>query len=400
MNQMKSVNKGVIKHFSTYGLALFLFLTPFEYPLADLMAVSPLRLVGLFAMGLAILDILLQGPIKFDYRFLYIAIWLLYGLITWLWAIDELRFQSYYSIYANNALMFLLFSVVSFTEREVDILKKSMIGGVGALLVYMTFLPGAVVYSDYQHRLTLNAGTEGLDQNYLAALMLISFGLVFYNLCVGNGKKVSKLLSAFFCLAIAYYVLLTGSRSGLIAIALIVLLSINTSWKTRLLIGVPILVFLLFVLPVLSEYLPEDLLERFSLQALIGQEEESGTRFLIWEKAIDSLKGIEVLFGYGGGASQTVVGDVLGRGDAAIHNHYMALMVEFGLIGFLLFNIPVLKMNMAVLKKDKVMAISFSGISLMAFFLDVITTKFFWAAMILLSCCYSAAKTNKTKMSN
>ena len=130
MNQIIHTDRKGVTHLSTYGLALFLFLTPFEYPLADLVSISPLRIVGLLAMGLAVLDILMQKTLKLDYRIIYVAFWLIYGLITYLWAIDETRWQSYYSIYLNNALMFLLFSMISFTKHEANVLKKSMVFGV------------------------------------------------------------------------------------------------------------------------------------------------------------------------------------------------------------------------------------------------------------------------------
>lgn len=397
MNQIENADRKVIKHLSTYGLALFLFLTPFEYPLADLVSVSPLRLVGLLAMGLALADILIQHKFRIDYRIIGIVLWLSYGLFSYFWAIDQTRWMSYYSIYLNNALMFLLLSTLTFTKYEVNFLKKSMVFGVGALLLYMTFVPNAVIYSDYQHRLTLNAGTEGLDQNYLAALMLVAFGLVFYDLCNGGQKKVYKLVSIVFCAAIAYYAFLTGSRSGLIALLLIVLLSLNTSWKTRLSIGIPLVLFLFVVLPLIAQHVPEGLLDRFSLKALTGQEAESGTRLLIWRRALESLGSVKVFFGYGAGASQTVIGNALGRGDAAIHNHYLAMVVETGIIGFLFMNVPIFKMFKDTFKKDKGAAVAFAGILLMAFFLDVVTTKFFWAAMILLSIC-CAAENNPQKI--
>ena len=400
MNHIIKTDKKGIVHLSTFGLALFLFLTPFEYPLADLMSISPLRLVGVFAMGLAIADILMQRTLRLDYRIAYIVFWLFYGLITYWWALDEIRWQSYYSIYLNNALMFLLFSMISFTQYEAAVLKKSIVFGVGALLLYMIFIPGAVIYSDYQNRLTLNAGTEGLDQNYLAALMLVAFGIVFYNLCNTKQRKFYKFLSIVFCLLIAYYVLLTGSRSGLIALSMIVLLSVNTSWKTRLSIGIPVITLLVVILTIAIQYIPEDLLERFSLKALTGQVAESSARLLIWERALNSLQGVEVIFGYGAGASQTVVGDMFGRGDAAIHSHYLAMVVEFGIIGFLFINVPVLKMLRTTAKNEKDMFVSFIGILLMAFFLDVVTTKFFWSAMILISICCSAKQTNKTNLSD
>jgi len=390
VNQIIHTDRKGVTHLSTYGLALFLFLTPFEYPLADLVSISPLRIVGLLAMGLAVLDILMQKTLKLDYRIIYVAFWLIYGLITYLWAIDETRWQSYYSIYLNNALMFLLFSMVSYTQHEAEVLKKSMVFGVGALLLYMTFIPNAVIYSTYQNRLTLNAGEDGLDQNYLAALILISFGIVFYNLCNAKQKRMRKIISIIFCLVIAYYVLLTGSRSGLIAILLIVLLSMNTSWKTRLSIGIPVLLIMLVVFPFVVQYIPEDLLERFSLKALTGQEAESGTRLLIWGQALTSLKDLKWIFGYGVGASQSVIGNILGMGkDMAIHNHYIASLVEVGFCGSILLTLPVIKMIKKALNREKSVATAFFGILLMAFFIDVLTTKFFWSAMILLSICCS-----------
>lgn len=398
MNQIINTNRKGVTHLSTYGLALFLFLTPFEYPLADLVTISPLRIVGLLAMGLAALDILMQKTLKLDYRIMYVAFWLIYGLITYLWAIDETRWQSYYSIYLNNALMFLLFSMVLYTKHEADVLKKSMVLGVVVLLLYMTFVPNAVIYSDYQNRLTLNAGKDGLDQNYLAALMLVPFGIVFYNLCNANQKKMCKIISIIFCLVIVYYVLLTGSRSGLIAILLIMLLSMSTSWKTRLSIGIPVLLIMLVVFTFVLQYIPEELLERFSLKALTGQEAESGTRLLIWEHALTSLKDLKWIFGYGVGASQSVIGNILGVGkDMAIHNHYIASLVEVGLCGSILLTLPVIKMIKKVLRKDKSVATAFLGILLMAFFIDVLTTKFFWSAMILLSICCSARNNISTE---
>ena len=206
MDQIRFEDRHVVRHLSTYGLALFLFLTPFEYPLADLMAVSPLRLVGLFAMGLAVVDIWRQRIVKLDYRVIYVVLWLLYGLVSYVWALDRTRFQSYYSVYFNNALMFLLFSMISYTKYEAELLKKAMIFGVGALLLYMLLIPDAVMFSSYQHRLTLKAGKDGLDQNYLAGLMLTSFGIVFYNLCNVPLKKRHKNISVIFCAAIAYCV--------------------------------------------------------------------------------------------------------------------------------------------------------------------------------------------------
>lgn len=388
-SNMNSVHS--VKHISTYGLAIFLFLTPFEYPLADLISVSPLRIVGILSMLLATFDIIAQKKIKIDFRIKCVILWLTYGLITFFWVVNKDRFQLYYFTYLNNALMFLLFSLVSFTEYETRILKRSVVFGVTSVLLYMQFFPNAVRYSNYQHRLTLNAGKEGLDQNYLAALMLVSFGIVLYNLINVKQSKIKNIFSVFFCIAVIYCVILTGSRSGLIALFLITLLCINTSWKTILKIGLPTIIAVYALFTIFSKHIPAELYERFSLSAMMGKETESGSRLIIWKKALESLKNLKWLFGYGVGASQTVVGNIFGTGkEMAIHNHYLALIVETGILGFFLINYPIFRMLKELRKSKREIFISFVGIAVMAFFLDVLTTKFFWSALILMSTIYSS----------
>ena len=385
-----------ITHISAIGLSIFLMLTPFEYPLADISSISPLRIVGLLAMGLAVIDILKQKTIKIDFRVIGITLWLLYGLFTVLWTKEVGTFFSYYSIYFNNALMFLLFSVIPYNEEEKEFLKKSLIFGVLLLILYMTFVPNATIYSEFQHRLTLNAGEDGLDQNYLAALMIISFGLLFYSFINEKESRIHKIFKLFVCISIIYYIILTGSRSGLLAIILIVSFSINTTWKNRLLIGIPIVLFIFIGLPILIEYMPTELANRFSLSAITGQEAESGTRIAIWSKALESLRGFKWIFGFGIGSAQSIIGNILQLGkDMAIHNHYIATITEVGIVGFLFVNFPIYKMMQKMWNYDKAMIISFSGIAFMSIFLDVLTTKFFWSSLILLTVCYSTSKNRR-----
>lgn len=380
---MKKVVRDKIKHVSTYGLSMFMIFTPFEYPLADLMVISPLRLIGLTAMMLACFDILKFKKIKIDYRVIYIFLWLIYGLFTIFWEKSFFRFKSYYFIYFNNAAMFLLFSMISFTRYELEILKRSLIFGIGLLLLYMKFIPGAVVYGAYQHRLTLSSG---LDENYLAAIMLTAFGIVSYRMFNNKQKKSIKILSTIYCVFIIYYVILTGSRSGFISLMFILMFSVKKYLKRRFLLIILAVIIIAIFLPKIIEYLPQELLGRFTFSALTGREAESGTRLVIWRKALESLENFNILYGYGVGSSQTIVGNAIGIGrDMAIHNHYIAMLVEEGMIGFLLINILIFKMIKNQWKRNREVAISFCGLLIVAFFVDVLTTKFFWCSMILLS---------------
>ena len=68
-------------HLSTYGLALFFIVLPFEYPLAALGTQSVLMLVGVATMGMAVVDLIAtqKFQIQFNYRIVIPVLWLIYA---------------------------------------------------------------------------------------------------------------------------------------------------------------------------------------------------------------------------------------------------------------------------------------------------------------------------------
>ena len=70
-----------LMHLSTYGLALFFILLPFEYPLAAIGTQSVLMLVGVATMGLAVLDLIVTQNFKFHFshRVVLTIIWIVYA---------------------------------------------------------------------------------------------------------------------------------------------------------------------------------------------------------------------------------------------------------------------------------------------------------------------------------
>lgn len=379
-------------HFATFGLALFLFLTPFEYPMADILSVSPLRLVGIFAMMLAALDIFRRGTFTWDYRLAGTAVWLIWGAISYAWCIDRVRFLDYFPIYFNNAVMFFLITMVKFSEKEIVYLKRAMVCGVACLLLYMFLVPGAITYSAYDHRLTLAADKVDLDQNYLSALMVMAFATSLNQ--VVNGEKHDFLLRTMLillCVSICYVVILTGSRSGLIALGIVTLLCVNLNWKTRLYIGIPLTLLILIGGPLVLTILPGALAERFSFAAMTGNVAESSVRLNLWSAGLESLKNFGWVFGYGAGTSQMIVDKYYITGQV-LHNHHLAMLVELGVVGLISSNYPVMRMIKEGWQKDRGLSTGVVGILAMAFFLDVVIAKFYWASIMLLSACISAKK--------
>lgn len=394
MNNRLQMPKTV--HFSTYGLMLFFVLLPFEYPLAQYSVGSVLKYVGILTMGLAALDVMLvQGfRIYKHYRIAAILIWIIYVFFSVLWSIDTDRFSYYASMYINHALMFFMVSLVKYQTNELELVKKACVAGGVLLVLYMTFIPGAVVYSFWQHRLTLAAldGSELLDQNYLAALLLMPFTFVFYDLISIKKTVWKKILGVVFCFGCFYYIMTTGSRSGLIAACVVMALILKQNARKHLLYVILAGLALLLFVPMIVTYLPAEIIVRYSLSGMTGQAVESSERLKLWEIALDSVRGIRTLVGYGAGSGETII-DMSYWMVKSIHNFYIAHIVELGIIGLGIF-----LSNVAILIKDtyrgqqKSCLYGLIGNLIMGVFLDLLTTKFFWGSMILMTMVVSAER--------
>lgn len=390
-------------HLSTYGLALFFILLPFEYPLAAIGTQSVLMLVGAATMGLAVLDLIVFQEVKIQltYRVAIPIIWLIYAGTSIAWCSYAEAFSEFYMMYLRNCLMFILISMISYSSDEVVIMKKATILGVGLLLLYMTFVPGSTRYSSYQHRLELVAGSSNLDENYLAAILLIGFGFMMHWLINQKSAKFEyKIIAVVYCAACIYYIFATGSRSGLIAgiVMLIALLAGNI--KKNTLIVLIISLGLVIVYPYIVKILPTDLAERYSFAALTGKTAESSPRIMIWTGLLSKLKGIRVLVGYGAGAASPITREVY-RFNAAAHSFYIAHIVELGVIGFTLFISLIIRMAAKLLKTHELGCFAILlAIMVIGFFLDLLTTKFFWSVMMLTTVCISASESIETGMND
>lgn len=388
-----------LMHLSTYGLALFFILLPFEYPLAALGTQSVLMLVGVATMGLAVVDfVALQGvKTKLTSRIVLMTVWVVYAGFTAIWCDYQSAYSYFYMMYLRNCLMFILIGMIDYDKQEAAFLKKATVLGVGLLMLYMTFVPGATRYSNYQHRLELVAGNSNLDENYLAAILLIGFGFVLYWLISQkNASKKAKGIALLYCAGCIYYIFATGSRSGLISamIILIIVLAWNIKRNTLVVLLFALLVIILY--PCIIELLPAELASRYSIAAMMGKTPESSPRMLIWAGLLERLKGIRVLVGFGAGSSAPITREVYVN-NAAAHSFYIGQIVEFGVIGCGLIFTAIFGMGKRLLRDKNIDCLAvLCGTMTMGMFLDLLTTKFFWAAMML-ACIIVSASENEVQ---
>lgn len=387
-----------LMHLSTYGLALFFILLPFEYPLAAIGTQSILMLVGVATMGLATIDlfVLQRGNIKIDYKIILSTLWLMYAGSSLAWTQYYDAYWVFYMMYFRNCLMFILIAMISYDRVEALFLKKAAVIGVGLLMVYMTFIPGTTRYSSYQHRLELVAGSSNLDENYLAALLLMGFGFVLH--WIVNQKKAyfkEKITALLYCGGCIYYIFATGSRSGLIACIVMIIILLAGSIRKNTMFVLVLGLILVIAYPYILMLLPADLADRYSIVALTGQTAESSPRMMIWSGLLSKLNGVQFITGFGAGSASPITREVYSY-NAAAHSFYIAQIVEFGVIGCGFIFTVIIGMWKSLFKNKYIDCLALlSGILIMGLFLDLLTTKFFWATMMLASVFISALEKSK-----
>lgn len=222
-----------------------------------------------------------------------------------------------------------------FTEQDVSRIKSSMIWSSRITLVLL-FVAGGL----YEGRLTLT-GIIHEDPNYLC--MYFVFGAVSCIEKLFTKQKVSRLLGIIELLAYTYAILLTGSRGGLLAVLISVVLMIifggrndqedtKSTFKRIFIICAAACAFYW----VMGE-LTTELAERYTINAVLAN---GGTgRLEIWTSGIDLYFNqsniFRQVFGYGSATIAHAFADYGYRRASLMHNIFLENLLEVGLVGFI-----------------------------------------------------------------
>ncbi|MCQ2440628.1 MAG: O-antigen ligase family protein, partial [Clostridia bacterium] len=224
------------------------------------------------------------------------------------------------------------------------------------------------------------------DPNLLSVVILLGVVSAF--------NEVFSLFSVkkrcfYVVLILLYYIgiFFTGSRGGLISTVITSALFLFLETKkrenrklVRIIIVIVALAFIIMI-PLLPTSLVED---RFSTSSILGLNELNAgvhNRYSIWESALKLIPD-RLLFGYGTGNFLTAIKKVYYR-SCASHNLYLLLLVETGIIGFLIF-ITFLLYLLNKLRKNKQYS-SYAmliGILTISLTLDTLPYKYFWVGLI------------------
>lgn len=310
--------------------------------------------------------------------FLIMVIW---QVFTYLWS-PALSFDHIYS-YFKVIIFFILLSFSYYTDKDKNLMVWALIGISLFSIIYV--LNAGVVYDSAGvdgDRVTFNFFGVKQDPNYLCFMFIVPFVYLISVVFNKKNKKFLRIVSGVFLLVIAYGVLNTGSRGGLLAIfigALVYLMFYQKrKWKTLIsLCLLAVVVITLF--ENLDKFLPENIVNRFSLETII--ETGGSKRTTLWENyLLDVIKDpAYFLIGRGNGAGSVIFG-------YASHNYWIDTLYNYGLIGLGITGYFWLNMLIIAKRNENWIALgSICGIAVLATTLSVGTIMQFWLAMSMVN---------------
>lgn len=274
--------------------------------------------------------------------------------------------------YFLNAAIYICISIVSYNEREMKILEDVQV-------VLLIILTASVLYNNtiVHNRTTLAVFGQASDPNYFVGYFIFPIVVVMKKIV----EKEHIIFNTVLMGASMYVIFQTGSRGGFAAV-LVTLVAFSLIYpkkiKTKLLLLVGGSVFIALIWIALSPTFSREVIERMTINAVV---ESQGThRFEIWESALKEIKNSswELIFGRGIDAThKMVVGGV--EQSAVMHNHFIQVIYNQGVLGFLIFFTLTGAAFVRCIKKRETVAIAILGMLALAVSLSFNqTTRTFW----------------------
>ncbi len=366
---------------------LYLCLTIIEYGLV-FAGGSLLKYYGYIIIAIWILNPKRKIPnLLKNKELLYFGIYLVIVSISLLWS-DDTEMGSYYFVsMANMLVLITIASTLSWNNTDVKIML--FLFQVSATLFSLLLISRGELYHGV-FRPTLTIFGEEQDPNNLSAMLIIPTIISFWYIL--NKKHV--LLNLIFFVSNAFAVIYLSSRGGLISViagCIFLLLfngkylenRINTSFKLYLTLTLVVLGIFLYLLII---QIDENLLIRYTMENI--EQDKGSDRLIIWALAIRLFDSAPLL-GVGIGSFQGIT-------QLGVHNQFLIVLVESGIVGFLFFVVSILTLfRKALRSKVSLLPAIVIGTVLVIFFLDAYNKKFFWNAYLISAIFFSLERRNK-----
>jgi O-antigen ligase len=314
----------------TYLSALILiFLVPWEDSISTLSVGSLARLMGFAVAGLWGATILIEGKFRKPHLFHMLALlFFLWNFVSVFWSLNIETTLQRIKTYSQMLLLILIYWEVFQKPDQLMAGLQSYIFGAYLLIgstVY-NFLTGNVAV-EYEGRYSAT-GVNAVDLALFLMIGLpISMQLVFAASHNSRGT-VLKILNLCYIPLAMFAILLTGSRTSLIAVIPFGIFMIGAQ---QIKLDKKILVFFLLLVSLMAlvPFIPSNLIDRLgTIDDSIGAGDLGG-RLDLWRETIAVLAD-RPLLGVGSGTIDSIIG-------SAVHNTFISVAADTGLIGLIFF---------------------------------------------------------------
>lgn len=321
-----------------YGFVFYLFSISFKAYLLLIPGVTFSRYFGIFFMVIMIFTIF-RNQNKLNKKLVYISLLILISeTISSFYSLSISSFILQSSLHALE--MGIFFGIVYLPEDNKRLIALTDLTCLFSLLLLSTIAYLSLKSGLFGYRVTIS---ENFNQNQLA-INLVFLCVIVFNFILLKAKKPIEVIirSVIFLLGIII-LFYTGSRSSMIGLIAGILFSLFYYFKKYsrgkknifIFLGI-VMIFVLFIFNtgIFKTKEADFIANRYSYENFLNIENQM--RYHIWKGYLENILPDYWLFGTGGARSATLYSaryDI----NAGGHNIIIALLVEFGLLGLIIF---------------------------------------------------------------
>lgn len=369
----------------TMILSVYFFLLPLDF-FPVLPGTSILKIFAILPMMIILIKI---NEIRIRFNKLTILP-ILHLTILWIslfTTIDQnLSMQRILTIFLNTALLLLVTSI-DYSNNEIEFIIKSMVfSGVLTIILLLFFSDKT---SLGQGRVTITINGIRQDPNYLCGFFILP---IMYHL--SRSLEKIKIIDISAVIAYLVAVISTGSRGGLIAIIVSIFALILRKHKNMIKIVIS-LVFVVAIVAMIISFIPETVVERFSLDFTI--EDGGANRFSIWKDIINNYSNFNIFKKLFGSGTATIRN--FNHHNNVAHNIWIESLCETGFIGLIiivgLYSVYYIK---SIKLEEQFLSATLIGYIIMTFSMSLYAYKPIWNIFVIILIISNKQKNEKFKV--
>jgi len=314
----------------TYWLAvIFIFIVPWEDSISVTSLGSVARIMGLVMSAFWLITILIDGRFRIPHPFHVLVLLLfLWNFVSVFWSpnVDDTvqRIKTYSQIF----ILMLIYWEMFQKPEDLAAGLQAYIYGTYVLIAstIYNYIKGNVAV-EYEGRYSAT-GVNAVDLTLILMLGLPVALHLFFKAGLNNKGILTKLVNLAYIPLSLFAIILTGSRTSLIAVIPFGLYLVGTHQiksSRKVLIFSILIISLLILIP----FIPRSVTARLSTLVASIEAGDLGGRGGLWWQTILVFSN-HPFIGLGSGALDSVIG-------SAAHNTFLSIATETGFIGFVLF---------------------------------------------------------------